>query len=198
LNRAVGAGNPEPAWTAEGTMHIVSSAVTHVSRNDLAARLDGTAESVARPLVRDLLERAPAFGALSGDTRRALASNTVSVAAHLAEAAESTSQTNALIHEVDFPAFVAGLINGVFGAIVDASIKQMQAYGELVQAVSDSIDDFSKNNLTEDQARDYLAQNYPDLVPPEQDRAGTPEPPCYQRLIAEMMALGIAKIMSAG
>ena|SRR5882672_1948566 len=178
-------------------MHIVSSAMTHVSREDLAARLDATAENVAQPFVHDLLERSPAFQALNSDKQRALASHMVSVAAHLTEAAESTSQADALLHQVDFPAFVAGLIDGVFGAIVDASVKQMQAYGDLVKAVSDSLDDFSRNNVSNDQARDYLAQNYPDLTPPEQDRADTPEPPCSRRLVAAVMTSAIAKIMSA-
>ena len=177
-------------------MHIVSSAMIHVSRDDLAARRDATTENVAQPFVHDLLERSPAFQALTSDKQRALASHTVSVAAHLVEAAESTSQAHALLHEVDFPAFVAGLIDGVFGAIVDASIKQMHAYGDLVKAVSDSLDDFIKNNASYDHARDYLAQNYPELVPPEQGSPDTPEP-SSRRLVAAMMTSGIAKIMSA-
>jgi hypothetical protein len=66
------------------------------------------------------------------------------------------------IKEVDFPKFVAGLIDGVFNAIVDASIKQMEAYAELVKNVAKSVDQYMKDNVTENQARDYLADRYPD------------------------------------
>jgi hypothetical protein len=95
---------------------------------------------------------------------------------------------------VDFPAFVAGLVQGVFGAIVDASIEQMEAYGELVQAVSKSLDGFVRGNVSDSQARDYLTQDYPDLVPPEQGGADTTQPPCPRRLVAAMMTAGIARI----
>jgi len=67
-----------------------------------------------------------------------------------------------LVSKVDFPKFVAGLIDGVFNAIVTSSIKQMQAYAELVKNVSKSVDDFMKDNVSENQARDYLADRYPD------------------------------------
>jgi len=40
----------------------------------------------------------------------------------------STAHAAALVQEVDFPGFVSGLIEGVFDANVDASVKQMQAY----------------------------------------------------------------------
>lgn len=43
---------------------------------------------------------------------------------------------------VDFPTFVANLIEGVFNAVVSASIQQMDAYAELVQSVAKSLNDF--------------------------------------------------------
>jgi len=43
---------------------------------------------------------------------------------------------------VDFPTFVADLIEGVFNAVVSASIQQMDAFGELVASVARSLDDF--------------------------------------------------------
>ncbi|MFL6331782.1 MAG: hypothetical protein ACJ754_00400 [Pyrinomonadaceae bacterium] len=74
------------------------------------------------------------------------------------------------IKEVDFPKFVAGLIDGVFNAIVDASIKQMNAYAELLKNVAKSVDQYMKDNVTENQSRDYLADRYPDHL--ELDLAG--------------------------
>jgi len=67
-----------------------------------------------------------------------------------------------MIQKVDFPQFVAGLIDGVFNAIVHSSIKQMEAYAELVKNVSKSADQYMKDNVSENNARDYLAERYPD------------------------------------
>lgn len=69
-----------------------------------------------------------------------------------------------LVKDINFPQFVAGLIDGVFNAIVDASIKQMEAYAELVKNVAKSVDQFMKDNVSENQARDYLADRYSDFV----------------------------------
>lgn len=74
------------------------------------------------------------------------------------------------IDNVDFPGFVAGLIDGVFNAIVTSSIKQMEAFAELVKNVSKSVDAFMKDNVSEDQARDYLVDRYPEHL--EVDTSG--------------------------
>jgi hypothetical protein len=66
-----------------------------------------------------------------------------------------------LVERVNFPRFVAGLIDGVFNAIVTSSIKQMEAYADLVKNVSKSVDQYMKDNVTENNARDYLAERYP-------------------------------------
>lgn len=67
-----------------------------------------------------------------------------------------------LVQTVDFPKFCASLVDGVFNAIVTSSIKQMQAYAELVKNVSKSVDQYMRDNVTENNARDYLAGRYPD------------------------------------
>ncbi len=72
-----------------------------------------------------------------------------------------------VVDSVDFPGFVSELIQGVFQAVVDASIQQMEAFAELVANVSKSVDQFMKDNVTEDQARDYLAGQYPDHLQPD-------------------------------
>ncbi len=71
------------------------------------------------------------------------------------------------VHAVDFPGFVADLIQGVFQAIVDASIQQMEAFAELVANVSKSVDQYMKDNISDDQARDYLSSQYPDHLEPD-------------------------------
>ncbi|MCU7921751.1 MAG: hypothetical protein KZQ88_03545 [Candidatus Thiodiazotropha sp. (ex Dulcina madagascariensis)] len=71
--------------------------------------------------------------------------------------------TGEMVRQVNFPAFVAELIQGVFQAVVDASIDQMKAYGELVQSVTMSLSDFRDSNVTENQARDHLVSKAPQL-----------------------------------
>ena len=66
------------------------------------------------------------------------------------------------VASVDFPGFVSGLIQGVFQAIVNASIQQMEAFADLVKNVSKSVDEYMRDNVTENQARDYLADRYPE------------------------------------
>ncbi len=74
------------------------------------------------------------------------------------------------VSKTDFPGFVGGLIDGVFNAVVDASITQMQAYAELVSNVAKTADQYMRDNVTPDQARDYLVEKYPDHL--EADMSG--------------------------
>ena len=83
---------------------------------------------------------------------------------HIGDAGQSLAN---VVDAVDFPGFVSELIQGVFQAVVDASIQQMEAFAELVANVSKSVDQFMKDNVSEDQARDYLAGQYPDHLQPD-------------------------------
>jgi hypothetical protein len=74
------------------------------------------------------------------------------------------AQTGQLLREVNFPAFVAELVQGVFQAVVDASIQQIRAYGELVQQVTMSLSDFRDQNVTPNQGRDHLASKFPSIM----------------------------------
>lgn len=77
---------------------------------------------------------------------------------------EGVQQFGELVKKVDFPAFVSGLVNGVFKAVVDASMEQMRAYGELLAATAKSVDDFAKDNITDGMARDHIKNRYPSAV----------------------------------
>lgn len=103
-----------------------------------------------------------------------------------AAAAAAAEQGTEFIRKVDFPQFVAGLIDGVFNAIVDASIRQMEAYAELVKNVAKSVDEYMKDNVTENQARDYLVDKYPDHL--ELDTTGG-QPTVKPRADADQDAL---------
>jgi len=71
------------------------------------------------------------------------------------------ARAGALSDEIDFPAFVAGLVHGTFDAIVDATIRQMEAFADLVSAVAKDVDQFTRENVTTNHVRDWLAEQYP-------------------------------------
>ena len=105
---------------------------------------------------------------LAGGTRPATSqpaarAPTPAVAAPKAAPATETlaARTGALVNEVDFPGFVAQLVHGTFDAIVDASIRQMESYADLLSAVAKTTEQFTQENVSLDQARDWLAQRYP-------------------------------------
>jgi hypothetical protein len=83
----------------------------------------------------------------------------------------------AVLEAVNFPAFVASLLRGTFQAIVDASVQQVQEYARLVASLSRSVEEFSSENVSVNQARDFLAEQHAQdlvVVLPPAGRAGTP------------------------
>lgn len=70
-------------------------------------------------------------------------------------------RAGALSDEIDFPSFVAGLVHGTFDAIVDATIRQMEAFANLVSAVAKDVERFSQENVSMNQARDWMVEQYP-------------------------------------
>ncbi len=169
---------------------------------------DGTPIDEVRGQVRALLERTPAFQAMSHPERAAFAHSMVRVATALADqpaaaaggekadpvedtkarlaqkqklvgeefhaggVREGVEQFGELVKKVDFPAFVSGLVNGVFKAVVDASMEQMRAYGELLSACAKSVDEFARDNITDAMARDNVASKFPGAVTVAKDETG--------------------------
>jgi hypothetical protein len=70
--------------------------------------------------------------------------------------------TRDTLNAIAFPTFVADLIKGTFQAIVNASIQQMEAYASLLSNVAKTVDQFMADNITDNQARDYLVGRYPE------------------------------------
>jgi hypothetical protein len=77
---------------------------------------------------------------------------------------QGVEQFKNLVGTVDFPSFVGGLIQNVFQAIVTASIQQMNAYGQLLKSVAQTVDQFAQDNISMNNARDWLAEKYPDHI----------------------------------
>lgn len=70
------------------------------------------------------------------------------------------SATQGMLNAIDFPSFVASLVQGTFRAIVDSSIQQMEAYSQLLASVSKTVDQFMDEHITDDMAKDHLVENY--------------------------------------
>ncbi|WP_242113302.1 hypothetical protein, partial [Luteimonas aquatica] len=102
---------------------------------------------------------APARAMAEGD---AAAGASPPVANSKPQATETIARrAGAMVNEIDFPGFVAQLVNGTFDAIVDASIRQMESYSSMVSAVAKTVEQFTEENVTPNQARDWLASRYP-------------------------------------
>jgi hypothetical protein len=93
------------------------------------------------------------------------------------QTAEIGQRAAAALEAIDFPGFVASLLTGTFQAIVDSSAKQIRSYAELVSSLTQSLDDFSAEKVTDEQARAHLADRYPKdllLVYPPTGKSGPP------------------------
>ncbi len=117
-----------------------------------------------RPAARPLEEEKKADPIL--DLKKRLADKPGQVGAEFQAGAvrQGVEEFGKLVQKVDFPAFVSGLVQGVFKAVVDASIDQMRAYGELLSASAKTVDQFASDHITDGQARDFVANKYPSLV----------------------------------
>ena len=77
---------------------------------------------------------------------------------------QGVEQFGEMVQKVDFPKFVGGLIKNVFQAIVESSIEQMKAFGELISNVAKTTDQFMRDNIGEAAGRDFLADSFPDVL----------------------------------
>ena len=145
-------------------------------------------------------------GSFTLQRSRQLSRNLGKIAAYIAEPEGSTSM-HRLVQAVDFPDFVAQLLHGVFNAIVDASIQQMDAYADLVKDLARAVEQFAGNTVVAVRARDRLIAKYPDLLNDDDgddanDRSKAAAAPGKrfpkanrQQLLATMVLMGINRIV---
>jgi hypothetical protein len=112
--------------------------------------------------VGTLLSKSAAFAQLAPAVQTSLAHDTARVAEYLS-VMESPSRLREFVEAVDFPQFVADLIDGMFDAMVDASIQQLHAYADLLAAAAASIDDFRRPHLEDREVLSRLCDAYPRL-----------------------------------
>ena len=99
-----------------------------------------------RPVLRRRATMTPARAQAAGDQLGQGATSRIG---------EVTRQT---LRAISFPEFVADLIRSTFRAIVDADIQQLDAIRALLGNVSGTVDEFEESNITDSQAREWLAQ----------------------------------------
>ncbi|HMJ92707.1 MAG TPA: hypothetical protein VK472_01270 [Allosphingosinicella sp.] len=122
---------------------------------------------------------AQAMAGLWGDGPAAPAAQAPAAADPAATAAKREAATESigrragsLSDEIDFPEFVASLIHGTFDAMVDSSIRQMEAFGDLIAAVAKPVEQFRDENVTANQARDWLVAQHPADLQMVRDSSG--------------------------
>jgi hypothetical protein len=163
LTIAAGAGDSDDSGSDGGIDDVASPTGSRVTRDAVGA----------------LTARSAAFAQMPAAAQARIARDTVRVVEYLV-AMESSEAFAQLIEAVDFPRFVSELINGVFAAIVDVSIQQMEAYADLIAAVAASVDRFRAGHLSETELVAHLCEAYPPLC--ERDIAtSNPSSPDYDR-----------------
>lgn len=130
-----------------------------------------TTKALVQRETRRLLSLSPAYQQLPPEKQRQIAHDMAKIGAYLSEPEGIRADTLpgavafvSLVKAVDFPQFVAGLIGGVFHAIVDASVRQMEAYANMLANVADSVDQFADDHVTDESARDWLVKKYPEAL----------------------------------
>jgi hypothetical protein len=77
----------------------------------------------------------------------------------------STAVTEATrLNEIGFPEFTTKLVKDVFDALLAASLRQMEAYSELVAATAKTLDDYVAENkelVSGEEVWDWLVKNLP-------------------------------------
>ena len=145
------------------------SALDSEEQTELEHNLVGIA-SYAAECVRELCWQSDKLGQTPVVRRRRAAPGPVAVAqaagddfkpASANQIARVTEQT---LKAIAFPKFVADLIRSTFDAIVSTSIQQMEAFGQMIANVSKTVDEFMSDNISDYQARDWLAQSFPEHI----------------------------------
>ncbi|WP_424098651.1 hypothetical protein [Moorena producens] len=86
------------------------------------------------------------------------------------------------VQDLGFVEFTAGLINGTFDAIIAGTIRQIEAYAELVANLAKTLENFEAENVSDAEINAHLNERYPDgdggtVVRPDYAFLSTPSDP---------------------
>jgi hypothetical protein len=136
--------------------HAAALLLREELESDRAAR--GASDADGSPLAQAQAADAPVAG---GRTAVAATQATAGQVYSGVSAGRVAATTEAILNAVSFPRFVTDLITGVFKAVVDSSVQQMNAYVELLNNVAATTEGFADANVGPDRARAWLAERYP-------------------------------------
>lgn len=80
------------------------------------------------------------------------------------------------VQGINFPGFVSGLIQNVFQAIVTTSIQQMEEFSKMIASVAKSLEQFMKDNISENAGRDHVKEKFPEMFEIGMDDSDIPQP----------------------
>lgn len=152
--------------------------LTAVERANLEDKLVHIS-AYAAECVRDLCWQSQRLGQTPVLRRRESTAPPVARAQETGFAPRAAGQAARLTQEqlraIAFPTFVADLIRGTFDAVVRTSIQQMESFIQMINNASGTVDQFMQNNISDNQARDWLAQMYPEHIHIQEGRAAPRE-----------------------
>jgi len=156
-----GLDEAERAAMAQNTAKVLSYLHDPEGMNGELSKASAPAATIAPAPSRALADEDPVEA-----TKRRLSQERGAVGQDFVAGAvrEGVEQFGEMVAKVDFPKFVGGLIKNVFQAIVESSIEQMRAYGELIANVAKTVDQFMADNISAGAGRDYMADKYPDVL----------------------------------
>jgi hypothetical protein len=152
--------------------------------------------SVVHAQVRSMLARSEAFRSLPPDRRKEITRDMTKVANYLAAPRANADADNA-VGDVDFPDFVADLLENVFEANLNTALKQTDAYLKLLAEATKSVDEFMKK-ITDRQAFDHLFDRVPDYSAcseSKKKRTRVRLASGRQQVLATMVLMGINRIV---
>jgi hypothetical protein len=156
--------------------------------------------STTRARVREMLLATPEFALLPEDGRRRLARSLVELCDAATDLSESPppaggprslaaadefggaaierlpGTTERVLAAISFPRFVEELLNGVFKAMVGSSVRQMEAFVELLDSVAASAGGFADRTMGDEAARQWLVEQFPGSYVMEGDEQEAPSP----------------------
>ena len=160
-----------PAFSAMSDADRAAIARNTALVADYIARPEGIPANQLEPQARTLLEE-PVDHSASEATwdQKQAAVDAIGKDNFTADAArEGAKVAGMLLNEVQFPTFVAGLISGVFQSITRSSIEQMEAYQKMIASVATSLKQFMDDHVDENQGRDHMVDQFPDLFEIQMD-----------------------------
>ena len=159
LRSNVRKNNSEAAITEgmDRLMAVVDHAVERIgNKNERRLVRDGVATVVRDTLLEIANEQA------DKPITAASAKSFLAAGATLGQTAQAGMNVGKQVQDLGFVQFTAGLITGTFDAIIGATIKQMEAFADLVSDLAKTLAQFQAENVSDAEINAHLAERYPD------------------------------------